>query len=91
MIKAIAIAMIGAACLTAPAFAQTAAPKAPAPDCAALWKKAHGNATDKVMTDKEAEKLKPVMAQVGTNKDGKISETEFTAACQKGVFKDIKF
>ncbi len=91
MIKALAIAMLGAACLAAPAFAQTPAPKAPAPDCAALWKTAHGNATDKVLTDKEAEKLKTVSAQVDTNKDGKISDTEFSAACQKGVLKDIKF
>jgi hypothetical protein len=91
MIKAFAIAMIGATCLTVPALAQTAAPKAPAPDCAALWKTAHGNATDKVLTQKEAEKLKPVMAQVDANKDGKISDTEFAAACQKGLFKDIKF
>jgi hypothetical protein len=91
MIKTIAIAMIGAACLTAPAFAQTPATKAQAPDCAALWKTAHGNAADKILTDKEAEKLKPVMSQVDANKDGKVSDTEFTAACHKGLMKDVKF
>ena len=111
MIKAIAIAMISAACLTAPAFAQAPAPKTPAPntpatnapaiqppaaatpapDCATLWKSAHGNAADKVLTTKEAEKLKPVMAKVDANKDGKVSDTEFTVACQSGVLKDVKF
>jgi len=28
------------------------------------------------------------MAKVDTNKDGKISESEFMAACQKGDLKD---
>lgn len=56
------------------------------PDCTALWKSADKN-SDANLVGTEADKYKSVMTKVDTDKDGKISQTEFTSACQRG---DIK-
>jgi predicted lipid-binding transport protein (Tim44 family) len=65
--------------------------KAPvqAQDCQAMWKKADLN-NDGFLSDKELDKFRAVLANVDTDKDGKISQSEFTNACQKGQLKDIR-
>ena len=61
---------------------------ASAQECATMWKAADANKDDSP-TEQELEKFKAIMAKVDTNKDGKISESEFMAACQKGDLKDV--
>ena len=54
-----------------------------------MWK-AHDTNNDGVLSDKEVDVFKAIMATVDTNKDGKVSREEFMSACQKGIMKDIK-
>jgi hypothetical protein len=76
--------------LAFPAVAQTP-PKAQAPaqDCTAMWKKADAN-SDGNLTEKELDKFRTVLTTVDANKDGKISQSEFTGSCQKGQLKNIQ-
>jgi opacity protein-like surface antigen len=58
-------------------------------DCAGKWKRA--DVSNKgVLEGKELDKFRSVLNTVDTNKDGKISQSEFMAACQKGELKNIQ-
>jgi Ca2+-binding EF-hand superfamily protein len=57
-------------------------------ECAALWNAADAN-KDGSLTGQELERFKAIIAKIDTDKDGKISEAEFMAACQKGDLKNI--
>ena len=60
-----------------------------AQDCTGMWKRADvGNKGS--LQGKELDKLRGVMNAVDTNKDGKISQSEFMTACQKGELKNIQ-
>jgi Ca2+-binding EF-hand superfamily protein len=74
------------AATAAGAFAQQAMPSAQ--QCAAMWKAADAN-KDGSLTGQELEKFKATMTKIDTDKDGKISEAEFMAACEKGDLKDV--
>jgi hypothetical protein len=65
-------------------------PLAQAEDCTAMWKRADLN-NDGTLAGNEVDKLRGVLNSLDTNKDGKISQTEFTTACQKGTLKNIQF
>lgn len=54
-----------------------------------MWKAADAN-NDGSLTAQELEKFKAITAKVDTDKDGKISQAEFMAACQKGDIRDSK-
>jgi Ca2+-binding EF-hand superfamily protein len=43
-----------------------------------------------VFDGKELDKFRSVLNTVDTNKDGKISQSEFMTACQKGELKNIQ-
>jgi Ca2+-binding EF-hand superfamily protein len=43
-----------------------------------------------VLEGKELDKFRTVLNTVDTNKDGKISQSEFMTACQKGELKNIQ-
>ena len=89
MTKVPAIMAMVVSLAAGPVAAQTTTtpPKTAAkPDCSVLWKGADKN-SDANLAGTEADKYKAVMTKVDTNKDGKISQTEFTSACQRG---DIK-
>jgi Ca2+-binding EF-hand superfamily protein len=68
------------------ALAQTAAPSPQ--ECAAMWKAADAN-KDGSLTGEELEKFKAIIAKIDVDKDGKVSEAEFMAACQKGILNDV--
>jgi EF hand len=58
-------------------------------DCASKWKRA--DVSNKgVLEGKELDKFRSVLNTVDTNKDGKISQSEFMTACQKGELKNIQ-
>jgi hypothetical protein len=58
-------------------------------DCAGKWKRA--DVSNKgVLEGKELDKFRSVLNTVDTNKDGKISQSEFMTACQKGELKNIQ-
>jgi len=63
--------------------------QAQAQDCAGMWKRA--DVSNKgVLEGKELDKFRIVLNRVDTNKDGKISQSEFMTACQKGELKNIQ-
>jgi Ca2+-binding EF-hand superfamily protein len=86
--NALRVAPIGlAAVLVVMAWAGASAQTATsAQECTKMWKAADAN-NDGSLTGKELEDYKAIMEKVDTNKDGKISEAEFMAACQKGELK----
>src|SRR5262249_24928268 len=43
-----------------------------------------------ILEGKELDKFRSVLNTVDTNKDGKISQSEFMTACQKGELKNIQ-
>ena len=58
-------------------------------DCTGMWNKADVNHKG-VLEGKELDKFRSVLNTVDTNKDGKISQSEFMTACQKGELKNIQ-
>jgi hypothetical protein len=63
--------------------------QAQAHDCTGMWKRADiGNKG--VLEGKELDKFRSVLNTVDTNKDGKISQSEFMTACEKGELKNIQ-
>jgi hypothetical protein len=63
--------------------------QAQAQDCTGMWNKADVNHKG-VLDGKELDKFRSVLNTVDTNKDGKISQSEFMTACQKGELKNIQ-
>ena len=58
-------------------------------DCTGMWKRADlGNKG--ILEGKELDKFRSVLNTVDTNKDGKISQSEFMTACQKGELKNVQ-
>jgi hypothetical protein len=76
--------------LAVPALAQsTIAPKSDATkmsqaDCTAAWSKAD-TAKSGNLSESQARGIVTDFKAADTNKDGKLSRTEFTAACDKGL------
>ena len=58
-------------------------------DCPGMWNRADVNHRG-VLDGKELDKFRTVLNTVDTNKDGKISHSEFMTACQKGELKNIQ-
>ena len=58
-------------------------------DCSGMWNRADVNHKG-VLEGKQLDKFRSVLNTVDTNKDGKISRSEFMTACQKGELKDIQ-
>ena len=58
-------------------------------DCTGMWKRADVNHKG-ILDGKELDKFRSVLNTVDTNKDGKISQSEFMTACQKGELKNIQ-
>jgi Ca2+-binding EF-hand superfamily protein len=54
-----------------------------------MWKRADIGNTG-VLEGKELDKFRSVLNTVDTNKDGKISQSEFMTACEKGELKNIQ-
>ena len=54
-----------------------------------MWSRADVNHKG-VLDGKELDKFRGVLNTVDTNKDGKISQSEFMTACQKGELKNIQ-
>ena len=63
--------------------------QAQAQDCSGMWNRADVNHKG-VLEGKELDKFRSVLNTVDTNKDGKISQSEFMTACQKGELKNIQ-
>jgi hypothetical protein len=63
--------------------------QAQAQDCAGMWNKADVNHKG-ILDGKELDRFRSVLNTVDTNKDGKISQSEFMTACQKGELKNIQ-
>ena len=74
--------------VASPAFAQAAPPAAPAADAAveAKFKAADKNSSG-TLEGVEVVAYKGTMAQIDTNKDGKVSWEEFAAATKAGYVK----
>jgi Ca2+-binding EF-hand superfamily protein len=53
-----------------------------------MWKGADVN-KDGSLSGQELERFKAIMTKLDKDKDGKISEAEFMAACQNGDLKDV--
>src|SRR5436190_2161401 len=75
--------------LAVPALAQTATtPKSGAKmsqaDCTAAWNKADTTKSGN-LSPSQAQGIVTDFKTADTNKDGKLSQTEFTAACDKGL------
>jgi hypothetical protein len=81
---AAALAMAG----TAFAQSQTTPPagnkKMSAADCTALWSSLD-TAKAGSLTEAQAKSAVPNFAAADTNKDGKLSQSEFTSACSSGL------
>ena len=58
-------------------------------DCTGMWNRTDVNHKG-VLEGKELDKFRAVLNTVDTNKDGKISQSEFMTACQKGELKNIQ-
>src|SRR5215467_4961791 len=58
-------------------------------DCTGMWKRADVNHKG-ILDGKELDKFRSVLKTIDTNKDGKISQSEFMTACQKGELKNIQ-
>src|SRR5262245_17139430 len=58
-------------------------------DCTGMWNRADVNHKG-VLDGKELDKFRSVLNRVDTNKDGKISQSEFMTACQKGELKNVQ-
>jgi hypothetical protein len=70
------------------AFAQATPPAAPAADPAVEAKfKAADKNNSGTLEGAEVEAYKATMAQIDTNKDGKVSRDEFAAASKAGTIK----
>jgi len=54
-----------------------------------MWNRADVNHKG-ILDGKELDKFRSVLNTVDTNKDGKISQSEFMTACQKGELKNIQ-
>jgi hypothetical protein len=58
-------------------------------DCTGMWKRADmGNKG--ILEGKELDKFRSILTAVDTNKDGKISQSEFMTACQKGELRNVQ-
>jgi hypothetical protein len=54
-----------------------------------MWKRADvGNKG--ILEGKELDECRSVLTAVDTNKDGKISQSEFMTACQKGELRNVQ-
>src|SRR5262245_10776551 len=58
-------------------------------DCAGMWIRVDLNHKG-VLDSKQLDKFRSVLNTVDTNKGGKISQSEFMTACQKGELKNIQ-
>jgi Ca2+-binding EF-hand superfamily protein len=58
-------------------------------DCSGMWNRAGVN-NKVVLEGKELDEFCNVLNTVDTDKGGKISQTEFIAACQKGQLNNIQ-
>ena len=72
-----------------PALAQTTAPKSGAAkmskaDCTAAWTKLDASKAGSV-SQSQAQGVVTNFKAADTNNDGKLTQTEFTAACDKGL------
>lgn len=57
-------------------------------ECQAVWSKAGGATATGGLSSSEAQAYVSSFTAADTNKDGKLSNAEFTAACQKGLVHD---
>jgi hypothetical protein len=58
-------------------------------DCTGMWKRADVR-NKGILDGKELDQFRSVLSTVDTNKDGKISQSEFMTACQKGELKNVQ-
>jgi hypothetical protein len=58
-------------------------------DCTGMWKRADV-ASKGILEGNQLDKFRSVLNTVDTNKDGKISQSEFMTACSKGELKNIQ-
>jgi len=75
--------------LESPLAAGLGGKQAQAQDCSGMWKRADV-ANKGILDGKELDKFRSVLTTVDTDKDGKISQSEFMTACQKGELKNIQ-
>jgi hypothetical protein len=72
-----------------PLAKSTGSHQAQARDCSGMWKRADtGNKG--VLEGKDLDKLRSVLNTVDTNKDGKVSQSEFMTACSKGELRNVQ-
>jgi len=72
-----------------PLAAKAGTQQAQSEDCAGKWTRADVDHKG-VLEGKTLDKFRSVLNAVDTNKDGKISQSEFMTACQKGELKNIQ-
>ena len=88
MIKAFTCAALAIALATGGAFAQTTPPKAPAVDAAVDVKfKAADKNSNGTLDGGELDAYKATLTSIDTDKDGKVSKTEFSAGMTAGHIK----
>jgi EF hand domain-containing protein len=85
-------ALLFASLLASPSMAQTTPPpsgaiKLSAAQCSALWNKLDASKSGSV-TQAAASSYVADFKAVDTNNDGKLSQAEFTAGCNKGLVHD---
>jgi len=86
--KFITTTLVACALASGSAFAQATPPKGPAADAALVAKfKAADKNGNGSLDGTELEAYKANMAQIDTDKDGKISQVEFAAAIKAGHIK----
>jgi hypothetical protein len=78
------LAAAAALALAMPALAQTTAPKMSQADCAAAWTKLDASKAGSV-SESQAQGVVTDFKAADTNNDGKLTQTEFTTACDKGL------
>ena len=78
------LAAAAALALAMPALAQTTAPKMSQADCTAAWTKLDASKTGSV-SESQAQGVVTDFKAADTNNDGKLTQTEFTTACDKGL------
>jgi hypothetical protein len=88
MMKLLTATVLVLAVASGSAFAQTTTPKMPAADAAvdAKFKAADKNSNG-VLDGAELDAYKASIAKIDTDKDGKVSSTEFAAATKSGLIK----
>ena len=90
--KSVSAAVLFGALFAVPAMAQTppasGAMKLSQAQCAAIWSKIGKGAKSGSVSETVAQPYLTDFKAVDTNKDGKLSQAEFNAACDKGLVRD---